>query len=195
MTIRHILLVLFVLVPSIAHADWKAVETVQTYAIRGASGIELYRSIGENGPKAGPGRAIAFTDFKLTWRRNYVPQNGGCTLISAVPNLTLIYRLPKPSGTLPPAVRQSWETFIEGVRRHEKTHGEMIVDMVRQIEAVSVGFSVPDDPKCSKIREQLTQKLGQLSLAQRQKSRDFDRAELSDGGVVHQLILNLANGP
>lgn len=40
----------------------------------------------------------------------------------------------------------------------------------------------------------MTKRLGEISRAQRQKSRDFDKAELSDGGNVHQLILNLVNG-
>jgi predicted secreted Zn-dependent protease len=40
----------------------------------------------------------------------------------------------------------------------------------------------------------MTKRLGALSNAQRQQSRDFDRAELSDGGQVHQLILDLVNG-
>lgn len=45
--------------------SWTPVEKVKTYAISGKSGIELYQSIGENGPKAGAGRAIAITDFDL----------------------------------------------------------------------------------------------------------------------------------
>ena len=40
---------------------WEAAERIDTYAVSGSSGIELYRSIGEHGPKAGPGRAMAFT--------------------------------------------------------------------------------------------------------------------------------------
>lgn len=185
-----------ILTSGAARADWKPVERVETYAISGASPIDLYRSIGERGPKAGAGRAIAFTDFKLTWTRNYVPQpDGACTLVTAVPKLTIIYRLPKPSGKLAPDVRRRWDVFIDGVERHEKVHGEMIVDLVRKIEATSIGFSVRNDPKCSEIRRQLTEKLAALSQEQRQKSRDFDRVELTDGGNVHQLILAFVNEP
>jgi predicted secreted Zn-dependent protease len=73
-------------------------------------------------------------------------------------------------------------------------HGEMIVAMVKEIEAFSVGLSAPDDPNCKKIRTRLQERLAELSQAQRQKSRDFDKVELSDGGNVHQLILDLVNG-
>jgi predicted secreted Zn-dependent protease len=73
-------------------------------------------------------------------------------------------------------------------------HGEMIVAMVKEIEAFSVGLSVPDDANCKKIRTRLQERLAQISQAQRQKSRDFDKVELSDGGNVHLLILDLVNG-
>ena len=83
---------------------------------------------------------------------------------------------------------------FDGVRQHERVHGEMIVAMVREIEAFTVGLSVPDDPNCRKIRKRITDRLSQISQAQRQKSREFDRVELIDRGNVHRLILNLVNG-
>ena len=188
------LLACFVLSPAAAHAEWQAVEKVQTYAISGKSGPELYASIGERGPKAGIARAIAQTNFKLTWSRDYQPRGDACVLVSARPKLIITYVLPKPSEQLPATIRKNWEVFASGVRDHEKVHGEMIEEMVRQIEAFSVGLSVAGDPGCRKIRAELTKRLSELSLAQRQKSRDFDRTELSEGGNVHQLILNLVNG-
>lgn len=184
-----------VALPAGALADWKPVEKVEPYTIAGRTGPDLYVSIGERGPKAGVGRVIAFTNFKLTWRRDYRPQpDGACTLVSAQPKLIVSYHLPKPSEKLAEPVATNWKIFIDGVTRHERVHGEMIVDMVKEIEAFTVGLSVPDDPNCKKIRTKITERLAQISQAQRQKSRDFDRVELSDGGAVHQLILNLVNG-
>jgi predicted secreted Zn-dependent protease len=181
--------------PFAAQADWKPVEKVAPYAISGKTGPDLYASIGERGPKAGIGRAIAFTDFKLTWSRDYRPQpDGACTLVSARPKLIVTYALPKPSQKLSEPVATNWKTFIDGVRKHELVHGEMIVAMVKEIEAFTVGLSVPDDPNCQKIRKRITERLAQISQAQRQKSRDFDRVELNEGGNVHQLILALVNG-
>ena len=189
-----LLLACFTLSPAVALAEWQAVEKVQTYAISGKSGPELYASIGERGPKGGILRAIAQTNFKLTWSRDYQPQGDACVLVSARPKLIITYVLPKPAEQLPAPIQKNWETFASGVRDHEKVHGEMIKDMVRDIEAVSVGMSVSGDPDCRKIRTELTKRLSELSLAQRQRSRDFDRTELSEGGNVHQLILNLVNG-
>jgi predicted secreted Zn-dependent protease len=73
-------------------------------------------------------------------------------------------------------------------------HGATIVDMVRKIEAATVGLTVADDPKCSKIRTEMTKRLSALSQAQRQASRDFDRVELGQGGNLQKLILALVNG-
>ena len=181
--------------PATALADWKPVEKVEPYSVSGTSGPELYASIGERGPKAGIGRAIAFTNFKLTWSRDYQPQpDGACTLVSARPKLIISYHLPKSSEKLPEPIATNWKVFIGGVRRHERVHGEMIVAMVKEIETFSVGLSAPDDPNCKKVRARLQERLARISQAQRQKSRDFDKVELSDGGAVHELILNLVNG-
>ena len=165
-----------------------------TRAITGKSGVELYASIGERGPKIGIARAVAVTNFKLTWTRNYEPQGDACVLVSARPKLIITYTLPKPSGQLPAGIRKNWETFVTGVRSHEKVHGDLIEEMVRDIEAATVGLTVAGDPGCKKIRAEMTELLSALSLAQRQASRDFDRIELSEGGAVHQLILQLVNG-
>jgi predicted secreted Zn-dependent protease len=195
---KMLLLLAVWLSPAVARAEWQAVEKVERYAISGTTGAELYASIGENGPTIGGSkfRTIAYTDFKLTWQRSYEPQgDGACTLASARPKLIITYRLPKPPAKLPDAVGKSWERFAAGVQAHERVHGEMIKDMVKAIEAASVGLSAPADPKCSKVRTELQQRLSALSQAQRQKSRDFDRDEMSEGGNIHQLILQLVNGP
>lgn len=179
-----------------SQADWKRSEAVKTYAVRGNSGAELYQSIGENGPKIGGlARVIAYTNFKLTWTRKYERQGDACVLVSARPKLIVTYHLPKLAGALPQAVKASWETFITGVRAHERVHGDIIEDMVRKIEAATVGLTVPGDPKCQAIKTEMNKRLGALSLAQRQKSREFDQVELNDGGNVHQLVLDLVNGP
>ncbi|MFC6489501.1 DUF922 domain-containing Zn-dependent protease [Nitratireductor sp. GCM10026969] len=179
---------------ALAQEGWAPVERIETYPVTGKSGIALYESIGENGPKVGIGRAIAYTDYKLTWRRDYRPQAGGCVLAAATPNLLITYRLPQPSNDLPPATRRLWQTFIEGVEKHERVHGDIILDVVKKIEAVSVGLTVADDPDCTKTRAELQRRLVPLAAELKQRSREFDRVEMSEGGNVHRLVLGLVNG-
>ena len=180
--------------PAIAE-EWRAVEREAPYRISGTTGAELYASIGERGPRIGGlVGVIAHTTFKLTWRRDYQPRDGGCVLASARPKLIITYTLPRPASKLSAGVRAEWEAFIAGVRDHEKVHGAMITDMVREIERISVGLAVPDDPGCKKIRQELTRRLAAISDEQRRKSREFDQVELGDGGNIQRLILRLVNG-
>jgi len=176
-----------------AAADWQAVEQVVPYAVTGTTGLEIYRSIGANGPKLGAGRVIAHTGFKLTWTRRYERQGRACVITVNRPKLVITYTLPKLKTKLSGPVKDRWDTFIAGVTAHEKVHGDFIKELVRDIEAMSVGMRVEDDPDCRKIRPRLQARLGELSKAERARSRDFDKAEMSDGGNVHQLILQLVD--
>lgn len=178
-----------------AHADWKPTERIEHYAITGSTGLELYRSIGERGPTVGVGRAIAYTIFDLKWSRDYRPQkNGSCTLVTARPHLILTYHMPKAPAELPAETRSRWERFIGGITAHEKVHGDIIIDMVKEIEAISVGLNAPNDPDCQKVRAELQSRLGPLSVEQRRRSKEFDRVEMSQGGNVHQLVIGLVRG-
>lgn len=178
-----------------ARADWQPLERIEHYAISGNTGIELYNSIGENGPRVGIGRAVAYTDFDLLWSRDYQNRgDGSCILASARPSLTITYRLPRPAHELPQPVRGNWPAFIEGVERHERFHGQILIDMVNAIRSVSVGLTAPDDPDCNKVRAKLQTHLARIAAERDRRNRDFDRDELREGGNVHRLILQLVNG-
>lgn len=190
------LLAVLLALPLTAHAEWKPVEKIEPYAISGQSGAELYRSIGEKGPKLGIARAIAYTNFKLTWGlRDYKPRGKDCVLTAGRPKLIVTYTLPKPSGSLPPAVRKNWETFIAGVAAHEKVHGASMVQMVHDIQAATDGLTVADDPKCSKTRAEVVKRLDAISKARVLASRDFDRVEFGNGGNLQKLVFSLVTGP
>lgn len=179
----------------LAAAELRPIEKIETYPVSGSTGAELYASIGENGPELGSVRTVAHTSFRLTWKRDYQNRGGDCVLATAVPTLVITTVLPKARGTLKGPVKDSWQTFVDGVAAHERVHARYIVDMVGEIEKATVGLAVADDPQCQKIRRQMQPVLGEISRAERQKQRDFDRTEFSDGGNVHQLILQLVNGP
>jgi predicted secreted Zn-dependent protease len=181
--------------PTPAHAEWQTVETIRTYAVAGTTGPALYASIGERGPKDASGRrAIAHTNFKLTWTRRYELQGDSCVLASAQPKLVITYVLPKAAARLPAGIATNWQRFVAGVEAHERVHGKMIKDLMREIETATVGLTVAADPQCRKIRAEMTRRLTAISAAHQQRNRDFDKVELSNGGNVHQLILALVNG-
>ncbi|ABS17132.1 MULTISPECIES: DUF922 domain-containing Zn-dependent protease [Brucella/Ochrobactrum group] len=187
---------ILVAAPALAEDNWKAVEEIKTYAIAGKTGPELYESIGERGPKIGGGktRVIAHTSYVLTWDRKFDRSNNACTILSATPKLKITYTLPKPSQKLNSPVKEHWETFSEGIRKHELVHGDHAKDMTREIVRRTVGLSVPNDPKCQKIRKVLIKEITDMVDVQRAQGRAFDKVEMGNGGNVHQLILALVNG-
>ena len=192
-SLKTLVLALLATTPASALAGWQPVERVEHYQVRGSTGIELYRSIGEHGPKAGPGRAIAFTTYELLWSRDYRPEAGGCTLKTARPRLTIIYRLPKPSGKLAAPLDRLWARFIAGIEKHERVHGEIILEATRRIEAATVGLRVEGDAGCKAIRAEVQKHVAAAAADMRAASRDFDKREMSDGGNVHRLVLQLVN--
>lgn len=176
-------------------AGWKAEEKVATYRVRGTSGIELYQAIGHAGPTVGNGiRAIAHTRFRLTWKRDYQQRGNTCVLASAVPKLVITYTLPEAADPLPGPLAARWKTFREGIAAHERVHGDMIKDMVRKIEAETVGFTMENDPGCKRIYREMEKRLGALSREQQAASNDFDKAEMAPGGGIERLVLALVNG-
>ncbi|MEI9405980.1 DUF922 domain-containing Zn-dependent protease [Mesorhizobium argentiipisi] len=194
------LLLAALLLSTPALADWKPIEKVETYAVSGESAEQLYLSIGEKGPVVGTDsagnarRVIAHTFFKLTWQRDYQPQGDACVLKTARPKLTITYTLPKPAGKLAPALQARWDTFAAGLIAHEKVHGAGIVDMVDKIVAFSTGLTAQNDPGCKKVRAELTSYLDQLSKAQHQGSRDFDKIEFGRDGNMLKLIAAFLGG-
>ena len=188
-------LALSALSTGVAAADWQPIHRTVTYPVTGKSGIELYESIGHKGPVVGKGiRAIAHTDFRLTWTRKYERRGTACVLASARPKLIITYTLPKAVDALPSPTRENWAVFVEGIARHERGHGVFIEELARAIEAATVGLTVPDDPGCKKIKTEMTTRLGALSRAERQKSADYDKVEMGNGGTIQQLVLALVNG-
>lgn len=166
----------------------KVVE--KPYSIKGATAYDLYVSIGEKGPRG----AIAHTDYSLTWKRLFDEESGACSLVSARPIFTTIYILPKPAGKLKPPLDRLWRDFISGVRTHEKRHGAMLQDMVRTTQRRIAGARVENDKSCAKVKRVVSDIIEEERQTYRSRSRDFDRAELAEGGNLHRLILTFVNG-
>lgn len=190
------LILLAAMTPDAAPArDWQPQEVLKSYAISGATPIELYESIGANGPVIGEGRrTIAVTRWDLKWRRDYQPEGSACVLKSALPFLTITYALPKPKAKLADNVARMWKIFIDGVAVHEKVHGQDVIAMVDGILAETVGLRVENDPDCKVIRAEVLKLVEAANVAYKAKARAFDAVEMSKNGNVQRLILGLVNG-
>lgn len=176
---------------------WKPTEKIERYAISGQTEMDLYKSIGEKGPmvRGGKVRAIAYTDFKLTWDRAYENDAaGGCRLARNLPNVTIVYRFPKPSGKLGTSVKARWNTFEAGIETHERQHGQFIMQMVTRMVAETSNLSAANDPSCKKVRAELTRRMGAAFKEKSGKDAAFDKAEMGDGGNVRRLVMTFVYG-
>jgi predicted secreted Zn-dependent protease len=176
---------------------WKPTEKIERYAISGQTEMDLYKSIGEKGPMVHGGkvRAIAYTDFKLTWTRRYENDaSGGCRIAENRPNVTIIYRLPKPAGKLGASVKARWDTFEAGIEAHEHQHGQFILQMVRRMVMETSTLSAPNDPSCRQVRAELTRRMGAAFKEKSGKDAAFDKAEMGDGGNVRRLVMTFVYG-
>ena len=183
--------------------EWKATERIKYYDVSGDTGFALYEAIGAKGPMfGGTRRAIGLTEYDLKWRRDYQPQAApaqagqnektSCTLASATPLLNITYSLPraKPSG----ALARRWQAFAAGIETHERVHGAHIRDMVDAIIADTVGLTVENDAKCTKIRAEVLTRVKAALAAYIARTRAFEAEEMGNGGNVQRLILGLVDG-
>ncbi|RFC68731.1 MULTISPECIES: DUF922 domain-containing protein [Mesorhizobium] len=180
------------LIATVANADETIIGKVieKTYAVKGGTAYDLYVSIGENGPRG----AIANTDYSLTWKRLFDEEGGDCRLVSAKPIFTTTYLLPKATGNLKPPLDRLWQDFITGVREHEHQHGQMLQEMVKTTQERIANARVENDKTCAKVKRVVSDIIEQERQTYRSRSRDFHRAELAEGGNLHQLILTFVNG-
>jgi predicted secreted Zn-dependent protease len=195
--LKYLSLLLLLTLPAHA-AEWQAKEIVAHYTVTGSTGIALYQSIGDNGPEIsgqnGTRRTVAVTEYDLKWRRDYQPSNGNCTLVSAVPILTITYRLPKARAALPAGVKQNWAAFVTGIEAHERVHGQHLIEMTEAIIAATVGVEVAGDSGCKAIRAEVLARVKTEVATYKARARAFDGVEMAKGGTVERLILALVNG-
>lgn len=160
--------------------------------VDGSTGMALYRSIGVKGPKLSTGtRTIAYTDWSLKWGRDYVPDGSACRLKAVRPFLEITYKLPKARAKLAGETKRKWDTFVAGMAAHEKVHGELLHQMTEEVIRDTLNFRMDNDPKCRTIRAEVKRLALDAYARYRTASRDFDKAEMAEGGNIRKLVFGL----
>jgi predicted secreted Zn-dependent protease len=165
---------------------------VKTYAVTGTSGLELYESIGRNGPRDGDNAgSIAQTVMDLKWNRLFDERGGDCYLVRLRPSLSITMILPKPEAALAGKVKADWQRFSAGIRAHEDVHVEMIGRFVEEAQKAAAGAMMKKDKSCAKVKAEVSRRLDEAHAAHKARSRAFDRAELGPDGTVQKLVFDL----
>lgn len=175
--------------------NWKAEEVIEYYPVKGSTAPELYRSIGENGPKVNEKRAMALTSYVLRWKREFAQENNRCVIKSAIPLLKITYTIPKFSGKngqkLSPELNARWNAFTNALYQHELEHGAIIKNMVEELTQESLQLKTADDPQCKRMRKVLADLVNEYVARQRKEGQNFDRAEMARGGPIEREIYKL----
>lgn len=166
--------------------------TTKHYAIGGATGDQLLKSMNRRGPKHGfLSRAIAQTAYQIDWDVKIGLEGGNCRLRRATPNMKMTYTYPQPSDNLSPAMRGRWSRFMVGVRKHEAQHGTYARQMAGAAERSLRGLRVANDPTCRKTTALMRKRVQDIYEAYEAKQIVFDQREHRQNGNIYRLIQQL----
>ena len=105
--------------------------------------------------------------------------------------IAITYTYPKAAGDLSPEMRRRWARFLDGVRKHEETHGRLAAQMVRAAERSIDGLSIKNDPGCRKARKEVKRRVAEIYADYEDRQMRFDSREHGDAGNVEGLIRGL----
>lgn len=168
-----------------------AVKTTH-YEISGKSGQALVAAMDRKGPKHGfLTRAIAQTQYKVSWELEWAEKDGNCRVRKANGDLAITYVYPKVSNRLDGALGKRWTQFLNGVRKHEEVHGSIARQMVAAAEKAIRGVATKNDRGCSRIRREVAKRVNAIYSQYEAKQIRFDKGEHKEGGNVEKMLFKL----
>jgi len=171
-----------------ASAAVTVAEKTRGYEISGRTGAALLAAMDRHGPTQGfLTRAIAQTRYSVSWTIEWGETRTGCRVTSIDGKLDIIYTYPA-ARDLPPALQRRWARFLAGVKKHEKTHGDMARQMARTVEKSVAKVSVEADRGCRKARAEAKRRMTAIYADYEARQIKFDTREHREGGAVEGLI-------
>ncbi len=170
-------------------------EKTRYYNVTGKNGPELMRSITRRGPNVrGTGHAIATTGISIRVR-NVKPKltRRKCRIASADVLLTLTYTYPRwrNSRRAPAKVRKEWDKFLARVVVHEKTHGRISKEFVRDLEKKILQISGRVSKGCSDFGKSSRRAIERLERRSQRRHVRFDRREGRASSRIRRLQARL----
>jgi len=167
--------VLALLPPALAQAQNKLVWRTNHYSIKGASLGEIRRSMDQSRPWKEPANLSGLTEWRIEWRFEVTPTEGGCRCNSFTTTTTITNTLPRwtPPDGVPAELKTAWTRFIMALGEHEDGHSRLalaaVADLHKRIEALG---SAPD---CEELRKRINDLAGRVLKEHRQRDRDYDQ--------------------
>lgn len=178
-----------------ADASVKVRTKMTTYRISGKSGEQLLDAMDRRGPKHGfLTRAIAQTAYTVSWQIDWRERDGVCRVARADAALTITYNYPEVTSAMSAGLKRRWDRFMNGVRKHEQTHGRLAREMVNAAEKQVGRVSFRSDRGCRRTQAEVKRRINSVYAAYEAKQLEFDNAEHADGGNVERLVDLLGRG-
>ncbi len=168
-----------------------AIET-KYYEVTGKTGDEVLRAINRKGPRHGfLVRAIAQTQYTLSYGYEMVQTSKGCSIERAEVKLEIVYVYPKLAGNSSRNLSARWKRFMTGVRKHEEVHGKLAEQMAAATEKALMSTYVSGKRGCDRIRSVAKRNADRVFKQYEREQIAFDKNEHRDNGNVDKLVLAL----
>lgn len=166
---------LTLLSPALAQAQNKLVWKTNYYTITGASLGEIRRSMDQSRPWKEPANQSGLTEWRIDWRFELTPAEGGCRCSSFTTTTTITNTLPRwrPPAETPEELKSAWIRFIKALGEHEDGHSRLalaaVADLHKRIKALGPA------PDCDGLRKRINDLAGRVIEENRQREKDYDR--------------------
>jgi predicted secreted Zn-dependent protease len=166
---------LALLPPAIAQAQNKLVWKTNYYTITGASLGEIRQSMDQSRPWKEPANQSGLTEWRIDWRFELTPAEGGCRCSSFTTTTTITNTLPRwrPPAETPEELKSAWIRFIKALGEHEDGHSRLalaaVADLHKRIKTLGPA------PDCDGLRKRINDLAGRVLEEHRQRDRDYDQ--------------------
>jgi predicted secreted Zn-dependent protease len=131
-------------------------ETYEYYEIQGNTARELHVQMSENGSLWKDGRKYAsVTSWQFAWNYDHVRTEQHCSADAFTTAVAITFRFPRwqrPSDA-PPALVDTWESYVQNLERHETGHRDMAVEAAADLnQAVA---NLPPAATCVELDRQI----------------------------------------
>jgi predicted secreted Zn-dependent protease len=167
--------VLALLCPALVQAQNKLVWRTNYYSVQGASLGEIHRSMDQSRPWKEPANLSGLTEWRIEWRFELTPAEGGCRCSSFTTTTTITNTLPRwtPPAEAPEELKAAWTRFIKALGEHEDGHSRLalaaLADLHKRIKELG------PEPVCDGLRKRINDLAGRVIDENRQREKDYDR--------------------
>jgi predicted secreted Zn-dependent protease len=172
-----------------AQAKPKIAIKTKFYEVKGKDGEEVLRNINRKGPRHGfLVRAIAQTQYTLSYGYDTVQSSQGCSVTKAEVKMDIVYVFPKLAGKNSRHLNTRWKQFMAGVQKHEETHGSLARQMASATEKALLSTHVSGKRGCGQIKNVAKRNVDKVFKIYERQQVAFDKKEHRDNGNVEKLV-------